>query len=211
MVFCLSPTHTTTTTTEVSATNIWALGRERGLGPKVSSPPLPHFCFLNWGFHLVSPNGPGSSSGKAAKARCPSLGFQQLPPPIPGLHQAQSLPSTPSKQWDLQGDPQLPKTHELKLSGSLCRSLSEVLPWHGSSFPSLSPSLPPLCSYSICCSSWLGSPSVGTAGKENRRDYFYPEMLPRGRRGHHLTGKLQGGQKAAGDPGSPLEVVVHEG
>lgn len=65
-------------------------------------------------------------------------------PPIPGIHQAQSLPSTPSKQWDLQGDPQLPKTHELKLSGSLCRSLSEVLPWHGSSFPSLSPSLPPL-------------------------------------------------------------------
>lgn len=149
MVFCLSLRHTTTTTTttEVSATNIWALGRERGLGPKVPSPPLPHFCFLNWSFHLAPPNGPGSSSGKTAKARCPSLGFQQhIPPswppsgPVIAIHTV----GCHSKQWDLQGDPQLPETHELKLSGSLCRSLSEVPPWHGSSFPSLSPSLPPL-------------------------------------------------------------------
>lgn len=53
-----------------------------------------------------------------------------------------------------------------------------------SSCPPTSLPSPSLCSHSICCSSWLGSPSVGTAEKENGVVYFYPKiLLVAGRRG----------------------------
>ena len=75
---------------------------------------------------------------------------------------------------------------------------------------------PPLCCHSICCSSWLGSPSVGTAGKENRAVYFYPQILLRGKgapsdreaiRGSYGIWEVKGG----GQPGAPWEGATDEG
>ena len=71
------------------------------------------------------------------------------------------------------------------------------------------PPSPPLCSDSICCSSWLGSPSVGTAGKENRTVYFYPQILLRGKRAPSDREAVRGSYgiwdvKGGGEPRSSL-------
>ena len=73
----------------------------------------------------------------------------------------------------------------------------------------LPPPSPPLCSHSICCSSWLGSPSVGTAGKENRTVYFYPQILLRGKRAPSDREAVRGSYgiwdvKGGGEPRSSL-------
>lgn len=186
--------------------------------PKGSPPPTPHlhhFALLSepdgspWLLQMVL-------SWEACQARCPSPGSQLPSQPPMGTSPLHLHPPGSRTGWEIQSsfsrwegwgvDPWVKPAQPHLQQESLC--------W-GFAIPFLlllalqPPPSPPLCSHSICCSSWLGSPSVGTAGKENRTVYFYPQILLRGKGAPSDREAVRGSNgiwdvKGGGEPGSSL-------
>lgn len=141
---------------------------------------------------------------EALLGRLPSqvpLGSQLPSPPPPGAGPFYQHPPGSRPPWGnpeqflSRGTVEIPGLNQAGLIHTPNLSL------YGSSFSSLSHNLPPLFPPPFPSSSLFpsaptpsaappDSPSVGTAGKENRMVYFYPKILLGGGRGCHLT-KMQ--------------------